>query len=41
VVAVNLGKAGVVRDMLTGAEVAKGPRFTLPLKRGDTRVLRY
>jgi hypothetical protein len=40
-VEINVGKRGTVTDMLTGAEVAKGPRFTLPLKRGDTRVLRY
>jgi len=40
-VEINVGKRGTVTDMLTGAEIAKGPRFTLPLKRGDTRVLRY
>jgi hypothetical protein len=40
-VAVNVGKTNAVSDVLSGEPIAKGPRFTLPLKRGDTRVLRY
>lgn len=40
-VAVNIGKATQVSDVLSGEPVARGPRFALPLKRGDTRVLRY
>jgi len=28
-----------VKDMLTGAVLGEGPRFTLPIKRGETRVL--
>ncbi|MCX6901099.1 MAG: beta-galactosidase [Verrucomicrobia bacterium] len=38
---VNIGKTEAVTDVLSGEPVAKGPRFTLPLKRGETRVLRY
>ncbi|MCX6910724.1 MAG: hypothetical protein NTY01_22150, partial [Verrucomicrobia bacterium] len=40
-VAVNTGKPAPVTDVLSGEQVARGPRFTLPLKRGDTRVLGY
>ena len=40
-VAVNIGKPESVTDVLTDAQVARGPRFSLPLKRGETRVLRY
>jgi hypothetical protein len=36
---VNTGVAGPVKDVLTGAVVGEGPRFTLPIKRGETRVL--
>ncbi len=32
------GNSPVV-DLLTGKTIANGPRFTLPLKKGDTRVL--
>jgi len=37
--AVDTGVAGPVKDMLTGAVLGEGPRFTLPIKRGETRVL--
>ncbi len=37
----NTGKRGGIVDVLTGAPVGRGPKLTLPLKRGDTRVLRY
>lgn len=40
-VAVNIGKPTSVTDVLSGEPVAKGPRFAVPLKKGDTRVLRY
>ncbi len=38
-VEVNVGRAGAVIDLLTGAIVGQGPRFTLTLRRGETRVL--
>ena len=38
---VNIGKPEPVTDVLSGEQVARGPHFTLPLKRGDTKVLRY
>jgi hypothetical protein len=40
-VALNLGRAGPVTDEMTGTKAGDGPKFTLPLKRGETRVLRY
>ncbi len=40
-VEVDTGKAGVITDAFTGEAVGQGPRFPLPLRRGDTRVLRY
>lgn len=40
-VEVDLGKDGVVRDVLTGEDLGKGPRVNLQMKRGETRVLRY
>jgi len=39
--AVDVGRAAPVRDALTGADIGLGPRVTLPLKRGETRILRY
>ncbi|MCX7887120.1 MAG: hypothetical protein N3B01_07720, partial [Verrucomicrobiae bacterium] len=38
---VNTGVPGHVRDAFTGELVGKGPRFSLAIKRGETRVLRY
>lgn len=35
----DLGNAGAVRDALTGESMGNGPHCTLPLKRGETRVL--
>lgn len=40
-VTVNTGKAGAVYDVLTGRKIGVGPQLPLPLKRGETRVLRY
>jgi hypothetical protein len=39
-VRINTGRKSVVTDVLTGKYVAKGPIFTLNLKRADTWVLR-
>jgi len=36
---INTGKAGPIRDMLTGNVVGQGPKLTLSLKKGDTWVL--
>ncbi|MCX7046833.1 MAG: beta-galactosidase, partial [Candidatus Sumerlaeota bacterium] len=35
---VNFGMARVVNDLLTGERAGQGPRITLPLKKGDTRI---
>lgn len=40
-ITVNIGRPGPVTDEMTGAKVGDGPKFTLPLKRGESRVLRY
>ena len=40
-VTLNTGKPGPITDMLTGEKAGAGPRLVLPLKKGDTRVLRY
>ena len=37
----DTGRAGDVTDMLTGQMVGRGPVLSLPLKKGETRVLRY
>jgi hypothetical protein len=37
----DTGHRGQVKDALTGDPVGSGPRLDLPLKKGDTRVLRY
>jgi hypothetical protein len=37
----NTGHAGEVLDVLTGAVAGQGPRLTLPLRLGETRILRY
>lgn len=39
-VTLDLGTRGIVRDALTGVQAGRGPRLTLPLQKGDTRVLR-
>jgi hypothetical protein len=39
-VQVDTGTRGIVRDALTGAAVGRGPKITLTLQRGDTRLLR-
>ena len=38
---IDVGSAGAVTDVLTGAKAGVGPKFTLPAKRGQTRVLSY
>ena len=40
-VTLDTGHGGQVRDALSGEVVATGPRVILPLKKGETRVLRY
>ncbi len=40
-VELSTDKRSEIVDVLTGAPVGRGPKLTLPLKRGDTRVLRY
>ena len=39
-VTLNTGAKAPVVDMLTGERVGAGPKLTLTLKRGETRVLR-
>jgi beta-galactosidase len=38
--ALDTGRSGKVMDVLTGALVGRGPRLTLRMKRGETRVLK-
>jgi hypothetical protein len=38
-VEIDTGRAAGVRDVLTGEPVGQGPKMTLPLKKGETRVL--
>jgi hypothetical protein len=38
-VAIDTGCDGTVRDMLTGATLSQVAKFSLPMKRGETRVL--
>jgi beta-galactosidase len=38
---VNIGRLGPVTDAESGEPVGDGPRITLSLKKGDTRILRY
>lgn len=37
----DVGKAGPVFDALDGKQVGVGPRFVLPVSKGDSRVLRF
>jgi hypothetical protein len=37
---IDAGQAGSIRDLLTGQTVGEGPKIILPLKMGETRVLR-
>jgi len=39
-VTLDTGRRGQVQDALTGARVGRGPRVTVLMKKGDTRVLR-
>jgi hypothetical protein len=36
---VNTGRSAAVRDLLTGQAVGQGPQLTLPMNKGETRVL--
>jgi beta-galactosidase len=36
---INTGRPGPIRDMLSGQTVGHGPKATLPLRKGDTRIL--
>jgi beta-galactosidase len=36
---IDIGRPAAVRNLLTGEAVGRGPKITLPLKKGDTRVL--
>lgn len=38
-VEVDTGNSGPIRDLLDGRAIGQGPRITLPMKKGDTRVL--
>ena len=38
-VELDAGQSGAVVDLLSGEQLGPGPRVTLPMKRGDTRVL--
>ncbi len=40
-IVLNISSDKVIRDVLTGGTVGQGPKLTLPLKRGETRVLSY
>jgi hypothetical protein len=40
-VTLDTGHRGQVRDALTGVLVGKGPAVALPMKKGETRVLRH
>jgi len=37
---IDLGRAATVRDLLTGQEFGRGPKLVLPIKLGQTRVLK-
>jgi len=39
-VVLDVGAAGAVRDLFSGERIGEGPKLTLPLRRGETRVLR-
>ena len=36
---IDTGRAGPIRDVLTGQLIGNGPKLLLPLKKGDTRIL--
>jgi hypothetical protein len=36
---IDTGNPGPIRDLLDGQAVGRGPRITLPMKKGETRVL--
>jgi hypothetical protein len=40
-ITLDTGHHGQVQDALSGNLIGSGPCVTLPLKKGETRVLRY
>ena len=38
---IDIGRPGLVRDLTTEAVIGEGPKLTLPIKRGETRVLSF
>ena len=36
---IDTGLAGRVQDLLMGQTIGRGPKITLPLKTGETRIL--
>jgi hypothetical protein len=40
-ITLDTGKKSAIRDVLADQPVGNGPRLTLPLRQGETRVLRY
>ena len=40
-IALDVGKAGAVKDLLSGEVLGAGPKLTLPMKKAETRVLVY
>jgi hypothetical protein len=38
-VEIDTRSPGPIRDLLDGSAIGRGPRLTLPMKKGDTRVL--
>ena len=38
-VQIDTGQAGPLRDLLTGESLGLGPRVTLDLRKGETRIL--
>jgi len=40
-VTLDTGHRGLIHDALTGSSLGDGPRLTLPMKKGETRVLRH
>jgi beta-galactosidase len=37
---IDTGASGLIQDLLTGQTIGQGPKLSLPLKTGETRVLR-
>lgn len=39
-IVIDTGRDGEIRDAMSGEKIGNGPRITIPMRRGDTRVLR-